>query len=245
MGTESIITLIAVFLLFLYVILDALNAFAKHTRFNPIPFILMSIGVLFLILILYRGTELVARDWAQILLTIGLLTITAVYAWSTQKMAKEMEEQRIISSRPYLIQKAVHKKDIYEGSTSDEFLHFEIYNAGNGPAIEVEVCLLLQRKPPYQPHNGQREGFLRAGDTPIKFHTTFPPEIGNSTFYIVSEYQGISSYGSQPTWYQTWLPCKLSVSGKVISGKLEFREVSEEKRISIFSSEFNNKDGEK
>jgi len=169
-----------------------------------------------------------------ILFTLVLVTIiyakrTSDIANATKEQAQEMREQRVMASRPLLIQKSVNE---------DGFSHFEVYNAGNGTAIEVQVILLDQWG---KPRNGKREGFLRAGDTPIKFYTTFPPDVANSTFYIVSEYQGISSYSPQPTWYQTWLPCKLSVSGKVISGKLEFLdEVPEEKRIGIFKSEFNN-----
>lgn len=189
---------------------------------------------------------------------VALFVVTSIYAWHTRKMAtemkeqaratkeqaeasiemaEEMREQRIIESRPVIIQKAETIEVIPSEHSTD---YFEIYNAGNGPAIEVEISLVLQRKPPYQPHNCKREGFLRAGDTPIEFYTTFPPDVANSTFYIVSEYQGISSYSTQPTWYQTWMPCKLSISGKVICGKLEFDEVSEENRIGIFNSEFNN-----
>ncbi len=185
----------------------------------------------------------------QVILMGLLVVVTGIYAWRTfaisnatkkqanasVKMAKEMRQQTIMSSRPWIIQKAVTDKVIPSELASD---HFEIYNAGNGTAIEVQVSLLLQREPPYEAHNAERVGFLRAGDIPFRFDTTFPPGVANSTFYIVSEYQGISSYSPQPTWYQTWLPCKLSVSGKVIGGKLEFLEVPEEKRIGIFESEF-------
>lgn len=189
-------------------------------------------------------------DWTQAISTLVLVGVTGIYAWRTHviskatekqadasaKMAEEMREQTIMISRPVIILQPVHPEVIPSGLASD---YFEIYNAGNGPAIEVEVCLLLQRKPPYGAHNCQREGFLRARDTPIKFNTTFPPNVGNSTFYIACEYQDISSHSPQPTWYQTWLPCKLSVSGKVISGKLEFIEkVPKENRIAIFKSEF-------
>lgn len=144
MGTESIIALIAVCLLFLYIILEARNTFTKRSRFYPIPFILMIIGILFLILVLYRGTELVARDWAQILLTIGLLTITAVYAWSTQKMAKEMRAQRYDTVRPVIdicrdptdedkVSEAIaaNKKDPSRG------LSCVLHNIGLGPAIDL------------------------------------------------------------------------------------------------------------
>ncbi len=175
-------------------------------------------------------------DWIQAISMLILVVVTVIYAWrthviskATREQAKEMKAQRVMASRPVIIQKAVH---------DDRSSHFEIYNAGNGTAIELQIILLGQWK---KPLDGKREGFLRSGDTPIPFYTTFPSDVANSTFYVVSEYQGISSYGPQPTWYQTWLPCKLSVSGRVIGGKLKFlEEVPEEKRIGIFKSEFNN-----
>ncbi len=180
--------------------------------------------------------EILPEDWAQIFLVLGLVVATGFYALmafrqakatkeqadASVKMAKEMREQRVMASRPVIILKAFN-----DGQGS----HFEIYNAGNGTALEVEVVLHDQNG---QPRDGKREGFLRAGDTPISFYTTIQPDVGNSTFYVISEYQGILSTSAQLTWYQTKLPCKLSVSGKVIGGKLEFLEVTEEKRIRIF-----------
>jgi len=190
-------------------------------------------------------------DLIQVLLMGLLVVITGIYAWRTHviskatkeqanasvKMAEEMREQRIMASRPVIIQKAVHEQRADAlARPAEAFSHFEIYNAGNGPAIEVEVSLLNEQK---EPVNAQRETFLRVGETPMKFYTTFSPIPENSTFYIVSEYQGISSYSTKPTWYQTWLPCKLSITGKVISGKLELHDdVSEENRIGIFGNMF-------
>ena len=181
-------------------------------------------------------------ELVQIILMGLVIVVTGIYVWRTfaisnatkkqadasGKMAEEMREQSVMSSRPVIILKAVN---------DDQDSHFEIYNAGNGTAVEVEVVLRDQNG---QPRDGKREGFLRAGDTPIYFYTTIQPDVGNSTFYVISEYQGILSNSAQPTWYQTKLPCKLSVSGKVSGGKLEFLEVTEEKRIGIFKSEFNN-----
>jgi len=196
--------------------------------------------------------------YVQIGLTAALVSVTSVYAWRTHvisksakeqaeatreqaeasvKMAEEMREQRIMTSRPIIIQKDVYEERAEEGRLVEFFSHFEVYNEGNGTAIEVEVILLDQWK---KPQDGKREGFLRAGESPMKFHPTLPPSLQGTTFYIVSEYQGIPSHSPQPIWYQTWLPCNLSISGKVIRGKLEFHEVSEENRIGIFNREFNN-----
>ncbi len=195
-------------------------------------------GLLFAVMIAILRVLQIIDPSASIQLTISfvLVLITAVYVTRTREIAKaareqadasitmaeEMKAQRVMASRPIIILKAVN---------DDQDSHFEIYNAGNGTALEVKVALLDQNG---QYRDGKREGFLRAGDTPIYFYTTIQPDVGNSTFYVISEYQGILSNSAQPTWYQTKLPCKLSVSGKVIGGKLEFPEVTEEKRIGIF-----------
>lgn len=233
----AIILIIVVAIIYAFM-LYAVSKVANKGAINWAAICVMAlIGLLFILYLSFNLESINPADWAQIILMFGLVAVTGMYAWSTRQMAEEMKEQKIIESRPVIIQK-VETIEVIPSERSTDY--FEIYNAGNGPAIEVEISLVLQRKPPYQPHNSQREGFLRAGDTPIKFHTTFPPDVANSTFYIVSEYQGISSYSTQPKWYQTWLPCKLNISGRVISGKLEFDEVSEKNRICIFNSELKN-----
>ena len=83
-----------------------------------------------------------ASEWIQIILMGLLVVITGVYVWRTfaisnatkkqadanVKMAEEMREQTVIASQPLVIQKCVHEKDIWEGSTKDYFSHFEISN---------------------------------------------------------------------------------------------------------------------
>jgi len=103
MGTESIIVLMAVALLFAYLIIDVIMTINKRSSPSPITFILLITGVLFLILVPYRGQELKAPELAQILLMIGLVTITAVYASSTQKIAGETKEERCSESLPLLV----------------------------------------------------------------------------------------------------------------------------------------------
>ena len=192
-------------------------------------------------------------DLIQIILMGLLVVITGIYAWRTfaisnatkkqadasVKMAEETREQRVMASRPVIIQKAVveTETELATFGSKDWFSYFEVYNAGNGPAIEVEISLLNKEKTPI---HSQRETFLRADEPPIQFssHPIYPEE---PTFYLVSEYQGIFSHGLQPTWYQTWLPfeaVEASEDGKIYvkAGELEFKEVSEEERIDAFSS---------
>ena len=192
-------------------------------------------------------------DSIQIFLMGLLVVITAIYALLTHviskatreqadasvKMAKEMKEQRVTASRPVVVQKAVHEKDIYEGSTKDYFSHFEAYNKGNGPAIEVEISLLDNDKNLIESH---RKSFLGAGEPPIEFRpTSLAARRENSTCYLVCEYQSILSSGPRKMWYQTWLPFKPSKSSEkdkiyVVAGELEFKEATEKERIDAFSS---------
>jgi len=240
MGTESITVLILVFLLVIYVIAQTISAWRKSASFSLIPFILMIIGVLFAILVIYQGDELKVADWAQILLMIGLVTVTAVYAWSTSKMAEEMREQRVMASRPVVIQKVVveTETELATFGSKDWFSYFKVYNAGNGPAIEVEISLLNKEKTPI---HSQRKTFLRAGEPPIEFYPSELASLEKSTFYLVCEYQSILSQGTRKTWYQTWLPfetVEASKEGKIYvkPGELEFYEVSEKERIDAFGS---------
>ena len=192
-------------------------------------------------------------DVIQIVLMGLLVVVTGIYVWRTfaisnapkkqadasVRIAEEMREQRVMASRPVIIQKAVveTETELATFGSKDWFSYFEVYNAGNGPAIEVEISLLNKEKTPI---HSQRETFLRADEPPIQFssHPIYPEK---PTFYLVCEYQSILSRGSQQTWYQTWLPfeaVEASEDGKIYvkAGELEFCEVSEKDRIDAFSS---------
>lgn len=216
-----------------------------------------SIAVFYL---LYNIDSMLPYNWMDISLLVGLVAVTCVYALYTARqaaasveMAEEMRSQRIIASRPVIIQKAQQKKVVQATITTDYFSHFEIYNAGNGPAIEPEIFLLDENKSPVFLED--EITYLRTGDAPVKL---LPAEFGkvqtlpdieppvkvipihlalrDKCTYLVTQYQSIFSYGRQPIWYQTWLPFKSHrVNGKdeirLIPGKLEFHEASEKERI--------------
>ncbi len=189
-------------------------------------------------------------DWIQAISMLVLVIATGIYAWRTHvmskatkeqadasiKMAEEMREQGVMSSRPLIIQKAVveTETELRTFGSKEWFSYFEVYNAGNGPAIEVEISLLNKEKTPI---HSQRKTFLRAGEPPIQFssHPIYPEE---PTFYLVCEYQSIFS---RETWYQTWLPFEAVEASEdekiyVRPGELEFKEVSERERIDAFGS---------
>ena len=184
-------------------------------------------------------------DWAlisvaavQAIAMIILVCVTIYYAVQTRKMAKEMREQRLMASRPITIQKSAYKRtEEHEGPVTHPkyFSHFEIYNAGNGPAIELTVAAVTEGKDSYL--NARRVTYMRAGDTPIQFHLSNLEGIaGPKTYYLVSEYQGILSGKGKEPWYQTWLPFKVdkaSAEGEfyVTAGELEFKEVPDTDRI--------------
>jgi len=140
-------------------------------------------------------------------------------------MTEEMRRQRIMASRPVIIQKAVPVEVIGNGF-SDEF---EIYNAGNGPAIELEILLLDKDKKLLQ---SERRTFLRADEPPITFYPSNLTNHLNSTCYLLCRYQSIISKGVKQSWYQTWLPFEPVKSQAkdyvyVKSGELKFCEVFE------------------
>ncbi len=193
-------------------------------------------------------------DWIQAISMLVLVIATGIYAWRTfsisratkqqadasLKMAEETKEQRIMASRPVIIQKAVieTETELATFGSKDWFSYFEVYNAGNGPAIEVEISLLNKEKIPIHSH---RKTFLRAGEPPMEFSPSELASLEKSTFYLVCEYQSIFSHGPQPTWYQTWLPFETiesSEEGKIYvkPGELEFKEVLERERIDAFGS---------
>jgi hypothetical protein len=139
--------LVAVY--FLIEITQALRK--KRPATGPIGIILLSVGLLFAIFLLFRADELEPASLAQMILTIGLIMVTAAYAGSAEKqatanvkMAKEMREQRYDTVRPVI--------DIYrdpadedkmqealEGTSGDASrgLSCVLKNIGLGPAIDV------------------------------------------------------------------------------------------------------------
>lgn len=200
-------------------------------------------GSLVVVYLLYNLHNIQPNQWVEISLLAGLVGATGLLALVTLQQAhttaKEMKEQRIIASRPLIILKSVHEKDIYEGSTKDYFSHFEISNVGNSPAIEVESSLTVNKR---DYSDSIRQTYLRKDDPPIKFRPYGIANLEeNRTYYLICDYQNIFSYGAQKPLYQTCLPFKISKSsdeGKIymIAGELEVKEVSEEERIDAFGS---------
>ncbi|MBI2829819.1 MAG: hypothetical protein HYX81_01525 [Chloroflexi bacterium] len=236
-----------------------IKAILKKVRWDEALGIILAITIIAMIIMVARKGQTLDN-----VLLAGLIAVTTWYAYATikiakatreqakasVKMAEEMREQRVMASRPVIIQKAQQKS--VGTIITDYFSHFEIYNAGNGPAIEPEIFLLNENEDPVFLEN--EITYLRAGEAldllPAEFgKVQRQPQIPVKVIpihlairekgaYLVSQYQSIFSYGQQTMWYQTRLPFEsqiVIVNGenaiRLIPGKLGFREVSEKERI--------------
>jgi 4-amino-4-deoxy-L-arabinose transferase-like glycosyltransferase len=223
--------------------------------------VILALGALFITYLAYNVHEIAPADWAQIMLTLGLVAVTGFYALSASrqadasvKMAEEMKEQRIIASRPFVIQRINQTKSAGETPTAHLF-YFEIYNTGNGPAIELEISFLNEEK---LLTYSTRQNYLLTGESVKIFPEEYWKEqlLSDTEYtvrvvpihfvarkkraYLVSEYQNIFSDRKDPTWYQTWLPFRVDKIGKkeelqLVLGELDFREVHDKDRINAFA----------
>ncbi len=183
-------------------------------------------------------------DLVQVILMALLVVVTAIYAWRTHviskatqaqadasvRMAEEMREQRIMSSRPIIVQKDVHTTRQTNGIIRELFSYFEIYNAGNGPTIRLEILLLDKEKRLLEKRTDPL--FLRADET-VRFSPSSLLSHVGSTCYLLCQYQDVFSHDKGQIWYQTWLsfePIRSQRGDTIIKpGELEFCEVSEKK----------------
>lgn len=191
-------------------------------------------------------------DAVQIELSVILIGVTTTYVLITAKIAnatkeqaeasakavEEMREQRLSVSRPLIIQKSTYTRGGVDAVAVGPryFDHFEVLNAGNGPAIELVVALLGSRKNLLASSREtflSRENFLRTGEThEFPFHLA-DREAGD--YYLVSEYQDVSG-----NYHQTWLPFRLTKTATegeiyVIPDILDFRSnVARTSRLNTF-----------
>jgi len=155
MGIGSIdpaISLVVTTILVLVIFILALIQYVrKRTTIGPITIILLVVGLLFMVFLTYRADEVESADWAQIILMIGLIMVTAVYASSagrqaeaSVKMAEEMKKQLLSEARPYLLIR-LEKEVIDLHTKGSDGKHYDmpnefkvtIRNVGKGPAINV------------------------------------------------------------------------------------------------------------
>lgn len=178
----------------------------------------------------------------------ALVAVTMAYAISaheqaeaSKRMTEEMKEQRLAALQPIIIQKAEYKAgDLHSGDEelpSNYFSHFVVWNAGNGPAIEVQISLFDGQESHLVSY---RETFMRPGEQrEFPFNLVSRPE---GKHYLVCDYRRIFSATGHESWDQTWLPFELVKASKkgevyVRPDELEFRfNIPKGKIIGAFRS---------
>ena len=184
-------------------------------------------------------------------LTLVLVISTLYYSIQSKKQLErnlqETKNEVAMASRPLLVIRAVVHEAVttYEAGVvsapkgalkSDDrpltsrFSHFELFNAGNSPAIGLEISLMNAEKAVLQ---AETLGFLRNNEQALTF---VPIQLEQfKTHYLVCEYESIRSRAIA-IWYQTWLPFT-TIDGmakgtiNVNVGELEFKEVSITERL--------------
>lgn len=164
------------------------------TRKRTATFVL-ALGLLFIVYLAYNAQEIHPADMVQIMLVIGLVAVTGVYALFTArqadasvKMADEMREQRLDEARPYLL---IRLKDesVSVNLTLGHPVNFTvtILNAGKGPAIDLLAALWYPNRNPFFASKGYLvsgkeweaviSGFYPVGAQPEKGKEGWLPEL--------------------------------------------------------------------
>ena len=132
-----IVAIILVLIIFTLSLVQTIRG--NRAPIGLITIILLIIGVVLLVPIVYSASEIRTAEWVQIILMIGLVTVTAVYAHSTKKMAKEIEEQRYSENLPLLVPTIPDilpsEKLFYEAIASGVGVKVIWCNVGKGVAI--------------------------------------------------------------------------------------------------------------
>jgi len=149
------ITLAIAIVVLIYLVFTIIQTIRKKRRFvSQLNIILLILGLMFLIFLTYRASEIEGADWGQIILMIGLVAITAAYASSAEKqanasvkMAEAMRNQRYDTVRPVIDFKLqeLYPVTTKEGLTIEErekadlaiFPGCKLHNIGIGSATDV------------------------------------------------------------------------------------------------------------
>lgn len=140
----QVIILIVVIVLSLTLSIGALRRAIREgfTR-RRIAIFVSGLGILFITYLAYNLGKIQPSDWAQIMLMLGLVAVTGVYALSAARqadasveMAREMREQRLAMYKPYIMVKI-------EGSSRGNYFALtmivSLKNEGHGSAMNAEV----------------------------------------------------------------------------------------------------------
>jgi len=158
------ITLAITIIVLIYFVFMIIQTIRKRRRFvSQLNVILLILGLMFLIFLTYHASEIEGADWGQIILTLGLVIVTAVYASSTEKqadasvkMAREMKEQRYSENLPLLVPTIPDilpsEKLFYEAIASGVGVKVIWCNVGKGVAINSRFSFWTAPTSPGKAH---------------------------------------------------------------------------------------------
>lgn len=243
LSAETISLLVIVF--FVGIALGALAAnvgkrWSKHIGWWP-PIVALALLAIALFLIPSQFERLAL--FSLVAVTTAYAVFTYQQVQTSKEMISEVKEQRLAALQPIIILKSVQKPIAGVESSSvlrsEYFSHFLAWNAGNGPAIEIEIVLLRSNLSWIEAH---RETFLRSGDEcAFRTQTKLALE-AEDKYYVVCQYKRTLYPTVEEAWDQTWLPFNLKRASKegevyVESGELDFKfGLSKSDKIDAFSS---------
>jgi len=117
------------------------------------------VGILLLIVISLTASKTITiSEGMNLVILIGLVAVTAIYAMRTAEIAKATKEQAEASSRPYLLLRLTNEMVTWPPPNNE--LNVTIRNEGKGPAINIEASLWH----PKTVHPYDSKGYLASGE---------------------------------------------------------------------------------
>jgi hypothetical protein len=139
----SIVIYLLAFILF---IIALVGASKKGFTRQRVALVVLALGAVFTVYLAYNVHEIAPADWAQILLTLGLVAVTGFYALSSSRQADASVKMAEAMVKPTLIPYFEITSDFDE----ERYVRFNagVDNDGNGPAYDLEFWLEDDSKPP-------------------------------------------------------------------------------------------------
>jgi len=185
---QSIMLIVVIVLSLILSIFALIKARKEGFTRRLIAILVLALGLLFITYLAYNTSKIEPAGWAQILLMLGLVSVTGLYTLSTYKMAEEMANTRYDAFRPIIdiVEMPMEPKEIYkqafeakEGKFPEQ-LRCAFRNIGVGPAIGVSSFITV-------PSNGEQQpwdfGTIAVGDKTSEFRLS-PQQIGGRMFLV-------------------------------------------------------------
>lgn len=200
MGTTLLICgylFIAIAVIFVITILIRI---IKKEGFTPrdksLPVIIVGIGFLYIIALAFQySQEIGLSDKIQILLMFGLVAVTTFYAWSASKQADASAKMARSVVQPRLIPN-VRLVGSFDENRCVRVIG-EVSNDGNGPAYDLEFCIMDDSQPPQKLLVGESKvPVLRAHVGPTPWNVTndrlhFPESAKNQRRIFIIKYRDL------------------------------------------------------